>query len=153
MLYPENGHLTASSQDPKIAKTAFGNTPANMPSVKMLQMGDTIAGLAGTASSIAWYVASNWFIITVFTITAVWAILRGLYTLYERIKHRDSLNPFRHTEVWVLWIGLAMCCFVNIFFLFFPLFLFAYYCNSIAQLNQISTAIVCVFLIHVMNVE
>jgi hypothetical protein len=107
MLFPDKGHLTASSTNKDCPQFTCLKTPSNKTGARVLKYTDYGMIGVGVGATVA----------AVFTGGLALPIIGGVATLYglgrstsevvDKVTHEETLNPFTNMDAAVLWLGLA----------------------------------------------
>ncbi|CAG9584280.1 unnamed protein product [Danaus chrysippus] len=109
MAYPANLRLSLNSHT-KQAYVVFSDTPSSRLDAQAARGVDTVAAVAGLASSAALLFVSGGLaapLVATSLVTAGWGTSRATYQIAERAAHGESVNPFTNSESRMLWLGVA----------------------------------------------
>lgn len=108
ILYPRNGHLTLGREgkpDCVLEKSAECSRP-----VKTLMACDIASGTLGILAGIGATVATGGAALVMMgavAASATYGAGRTGFKIHDRLKHNETINPFKNSEAFWLWLGLG----------------------------------------------
>lgn len=110
ILYPRDGHLKLKANEEGKPDGVLEDSAESSRPVKTLMACDIASGVLGIATGVGLTMATGGAALLMMggmALSASYGAARSGYTLRDRAKHSQSINPFKSREAFWVWLGLG----------------------------------------------